>query len=72
MEHWNNIAHVANLWSVGDAYHHRPLEFFPFLVPSGASLPEYGCGEGDLLAIPKPSRGLGVDFNPEMIKHIHF
>jgi hypothetical protein len=48
------------------------VEFFPFLVPSGASLPEYSCGGGDLLASLKPARGLGVDFSPDMIATIQY
>ena len=29
---------------------------------------ELGCGRGDLLAALKPSKGVGVDFSPEMIQ----
>ena len=29
---------------------------------------EVGCGIGDLLAAVKPSRGVGVDISPEMVK----
>src|SRR6267154_2356950 len=50
-------------------YYQRTLrKYFGFLVPPGLRVLEIGCGLGDLLAALKPSRGVGVDFSPEMIK----
>src|SRR5581483_5025639 len=39
------------------------------LVPPGRRVLDLGCGRGDVLAALAPSRGLGVDFAPEMIAH---
>ncbi len=49
------------------AYHGRLLEVYRFLVPPGSRVLELGCGTGDLLAGLQPSRGVGVDFSPEML-----
>jgi len=52
-----------------ERYYQRYLRnYFTFLVPPGLRVLEVGCGLGDLLAALKPSRGVGVDFSPEMIK----
>jgi SAM-dependent methyltransferase len=42
--------------------------YMRFLVPAGARVLEIGCGDGQLLAALKPSRGVGVDFSAEMIR----
>src|SRR5258706_6729743 len=48
--------------------YHRLLQgYFQFFIPPGTRVLELGCGLGDLLAIVKPSRGVGVDFSPKMI-----
>ncbi len=50
-------------------YYQRALrKYFGFLVPPNLRVLEIGCGVGDLLASLKPSRGVGVDFSPEMVK----
>ena len=52
-----------------ERYYQKSLRnYFTFLVPPGHRVLELGCGLGDLLAAVKPSRGLGVDFSPEMLK----
>jgi SAM-dependent methyltransferase len=53
-------------WSGG--YHRRLTDIYRNLVPPGTSVLELGCGRGDLLASLQPSRGVGVDFSPEMIR----
>ena len=65
--HWNRIATADRSWTAGKAYHSRLVEFFRFLIPEGSQVLEVGCGSGGLLAALKPSRGVGVDFSPEMI-----
>src|SRR5579872_5664426 len=51
----------------GHYYHNEIARIYQFLVPVGHRVLELGCGEGDLLAALKPSRGVGVDFSPRMI-----
>jgi ubiquinone/menaquinone biosynthesis C-methylase UbiE len=65
--HWNRIATADRSWTAGKAYHSRLVEFFRFLIPEGSQVLEVGCGSGGLLAALKPSRGVRVDFSPEMI-----
>lgn len=49
-------------------HYHRLLEsHFAFLVPPGQKVLELGCGLGDLLAVVKPSRGVGMDFSPAAV-----
>ena len=42
--------------------------YMRFLIPAGARVLEIGCGDGQLLAALKPSRAVGVDLSPEMIR----
>ncbi len=37
-------------------------------MPPNRRVLELGCGEGDLLAALKPSRGVGIDFSPELVR----
>jgi SAM-dependent methyltransferase len=51
------------------AFFHREDEaYLRFLIPPGARVLDIGCGIGDTLAVLQPSRGIGVDFSPAMIK----
>src|SRR5947199_6167766 len=38
-----------------------------FVVPTGASVLEVGCGTGDLIAALKPKEGVGVDISPRLV-----
>ncbi|HEU5202200.1 MAG TPA: bifunctional class I SAM-dependent methyltransferase/glycosyltransferase family 2 protein [Nitrospira sp.] len=49
-------------------YHERLAEIYRFLIPSGATVIELGCGDGDLLAALEPKRGVGVDFSESHVK----
>lgn len=64
--HWNMIA--ANPVSHDQAgyYADRLRRRYGQLVPSGSSVLELGCGNGDLLASLHVRRGVGVDFSPSM------
>src|SRR5438874_13105014 len=41
--------------------------FFAFLVPPQLRVLELGCGTGELLAVLKPARAVGVDFSAPII-----
>lgn len=49
-------------------YHHYLQTYFRFFIPKNARVLELGSGLGDLLEALHPSRGVGVDFSPEMVK----
>jgi len=42
--------------------------YYGLLVPPAARVLELGCAIGDLLAVVKPARGVGVDFSAKMIE----
>ncbi|MBN2308516.1 MAG: glycosyltransferase [Candidatus Hydrogenedentes bacterium] len=67
--YYDFIAADRDSWRARHAYYHAELERFHRLaIPEGASVLQIGCGTGDLLAALRPSRGVGVDFSPEMIR----
>ncbi len=69
IEHWDAVARRDDRgkgW--GGTYRDYLSKIYRFLVPSGQSVLELGCGQGDLLASLKPSRGVGVDFSAAMIE----
>jgi SAM-dependent methyltransferase len=49
-------------------YRKRLAEVYRFLIPPGSRVLELGCGQGDLLAILQPSRGVGIDFSSSMVE----
>jgi SAM-dependent methyltransferase len=68
ISHWDGVARKMR-WKGAGAYYHRRLDqVYGFLIPPGQRVLELGCGEGDLLASLRPSRGVGVDFSGEMVK----
>ncbi|MBE9029123.1 glycosyltransferase [filamentous cyanobacterium LEGE 11480] len=64
-------------WSHRNRYYHQDLaQLHGFLIPTGATVLEIGCGTGDLLASVQPSTGVGIDFSQALIslaqeKHPH-
>ena len=65
---WNSIAKKRDHWrGMGQWYHRRLAEVYRYLVNPNQRVLEIGCGMGSLLAQLKPSRGVGIDFSPEMI-----
>jgi SAM-dependent methyltransferase len=48
-------------------FHAQIRAHFRHQIPAGESVLEVGCGAGDLLAALEPSRGLGIDFSPDMV-----
>ncbi|MBI5951800.1 MAG: methyltransferase domain-containing protein [Chloroflexi bacterium] len=68
ISHWNKVAQKRDRWrGMGGWYHRRLSEIYRYLVNPNQRVLEIGCGAGDLLASLQPSRGVGVDFSPEMI-----
>jgi 2-polyprenyl-3-methyl-5-hydroxy-6-metoxy-1,4-benzoquinol methylase len=68
-EYWNEFAQSAQRWErVRRYYQNRLGGIYEFLIPPGARVLDLGCGQGDLLARLKPSRGVGVDLSAEMIE----
>lgn len=69
IDHWDSIARKRDTQTgMGLWYHDRLEEIYCFLVSPNSRVLEIGCGDGNLLSALKPSRGLGVDFSPEMIR----
>jgi SAM-dependent methyltransferase len=68
-EYFDRLAPGRDAWRRKNRYYHGFIEdLVGFMVPRGASVLEVGCGTGDLLASLAPSRGLGVDLSPEMVR----
>jgi ubiquinone/menaquinone biosynthesis C-methylase UbiE len=67
--HWDAIARKMDSWTGWSAsYHERLAEVYRLWVAPGQRVLELGCGKGALLAALGPSKGVGVDFSPEMIQ----
>ncbi len=63
------LAPEIDRWAARNAYFHEAdRAYLRFLVPEGASVLEIGCGTGDTLAFLRPSRGVGIDLAPGMIR----
>ena len=80
INHWDRVSEArADANRPGAYYHQLLIWFYRFLIPSGKSVLELGCGHGDLLAALQPTLGVGIDFSGEMINkaaakypHMHF
>jgi SAM-dependent methyltransferase len=69
IDHWDAVARTLERVPVCARYYHRQLQHvYQFLVPPGQSVLEIGCARGDVLAAVRPTRGVGVDFSPEMLR----
>ena len=56
-------------WRKRNKYYYNSIEkLLRFTIPEGSSVLEVGCAAGDTLNTVKPSRGLGMDFNPYLIE----
>ncbi len=65
----NKIAPLRWRWLKRNKYYYNDLlNFFNYNINANSSILEIGCGTGDLLARLKPSRGVGIDISPEMIR----
>lgn len=67
--YWDEFAQTLDRWQWIRGYYQRRLaEIYQFVVPPGMRVLELGCGQGDLLAKLRPSRGVGVDLSPRMVE----
>lgn len=56
-------------WRRKNRYYYAEIEhFLRQVIPPGQRVLELGCGTGETLAALEPSRGLGIDFSPEMVR----
>lgn len=49
-------------------YYKNLINLFRFSIPEGSGVLEIGCGTGFLLNALRPSRGVGIDLSPTMIR----
>jgi SAM-dependent methyltransferase len=69
LEHYEANVDELDRWrQFNAAYHEDDNKFMRFLIPPGKRVLELGCGRGDLLAVLKPSYGVGIDFGAETIQ----
>jgi SAM-dependent methyltransferase len=65
----NEIASNRDKWIKKNKFYYENLiEFLKFNIPDGSKVIEIGCGTGYVLNSLKPSKGVGIDISPEMIK----
>src|SRR5882757_6642852 len=68
LDHYEANVDELDRWrEFNAAYHEDDAKFMRFLIPSGKRVLELGCGRGDLLAMLKPTFGVGVDFGADTI-----
>ncbi|MBK8551332.1 MAG: glycosyltransferase [Ignavibacteria bacterium] len=65
----NGLAENREKWIRKNKYYYKNLiEFLKFNIPEGSTIIEIGSGTGYLLNSLNPSRGVGIDISPEMIR----
>ncbi|MEM6450059.1 MAG: glycosyltransferase [Cyanobacteria bacterium P01_D01_bin.105] len=68
VEHFNRIAPDTDRWRTLSRYYYQDLaRLHQFLIPTGASVLEIGCGNGDLLSTTHPRIGVGIDISPTTV-----
>jgi ubiquinone/menaquinone biosynthesis C-methylase UbiE/glycosyltransferase involved in cell wall biosynthesis len=68
-DHYDGLAASRDIWYRRSKYYHDYVErSLRSLIPAGSTVLELGCGTGNLLAALQPSRGLGLDVSPEMLR----
>ena len=68
-DHYDRLAPERDHWYQRNSYYHGAVERqLSTLIPPGSSVLELGCGTGNLLSALRPSRGLGLDISPEMVR----
>jgi len=65
---FDGLADERGKWIEKNAYFYEAdRAYMRFLIPEGMSVLEVGCGNGQLLAALRPSRGIGIDLSPAML-----
>jgi len=68
-EFFDHYAESVEKWRERNAGYHRMLSSLcRFYIPPHARVLEIGSSTGDLLASTSPSRGVGIDISPEMVR----
>jgi ubiquinone/menaquinone biosynthesis C-methylase UbiE len=76
-QYFDKIALDLDLWNRRNRYYYQDIQkLHNFIIPSGSTVLEIGCGTGDLLAATNPELGVGIDFSEQVIslakdKHPH-
>jgi len=67
--HYDAIAPRRHIFRSRHRYYHRSLErYFKFFIPVHSTILDVGCGDGWLLHVLNPDRGVGIDCSPSMIE----
>ena len=67
-EHYDQLALLRKQYLNKNKYYYALLyKEYKYFIPEGKKILEVGCGTGELLAVLKPSLGVGVDISPRMI-----
>jgi SAM-dependent methyltransferase len=65
----NNVAQQREKWIRKNKYYYKNLvSFLKYNIPDQSKILEIGCGTGYLLSQLNPSRGVGIDISPDMIR----
>lgn len=65
----DEIAETREKWIKKNKYYYKNLiNFLKFNIPVGSKVIEIGSGTGFILNSLKPSKGVGIDISPEMVK----
>ena len=68
-KHFDRIAQDYDRYKQNHGYYHNALKRgLKSLIKPEASILDWGCGTGDILAFLKPSYGVGFDLSSEMVK----
>ena len=69
VQYFDAAAPQRDRWIERNRYYHDELErIFSFFIPRGRSVLEIGSGTGQLLDALHPSRGVGIDLSPGMVR----
>ena len=67
-QYFDKIALDLDLWNRRNRYYYQDIQkLHNFIIPSGSTVLEIGCGTGDLLAGTNPELGVGIDFSQQVI-----